>query len=110
MFGEVEGTLATGTTAAKRGELLTRAVHGNERTPELANRRYQISSGALRTVREQEITLHQARRVALRMQSEQWRRVKPALGAGRQLRTCTGAGSEGRRGHFLLSGSDRRSA
>jgi NodT family efflux transporter outer membrane factor (OMF) lipoprotein len=71
VFGEVEGALAAGASAADRERILARAVRENERALELANVRYRVGSGDLRAVRQQQLALYQARVALLQVQSEQ---------------------------------------
>lgn len=70
VFSEVEGALAAGLTAGEREEILTRAVHENERALELANVRYRVGSIDLSAVQQQQLALYSARVVLLRVQSE----------------------------------------
>jgi multidrug efflux system outer membrane protein len=69
-FGEVEGALAAGVTAAEREQILVRAVRENERALELATLRYRIGIGDLRAVDQQQLALYAARVAVLRVQSE----------------------------------------
>ena len=69
-FGEVEGALAAGLTAAEREEILVRAVRDNERALELANIKYRVGSTDLRTVQQQQLALYAARVALLSVQSE----------------------------------------
>jgi len=69
-FGEVEGALSAGLTAAEREEILVRAVRDNERALELANIKYRVGSIDLRTVQQQQLALYAARVALLSVQSE----------------------------------------
>jgi len=69
-FGEVEGALSAGLTAAEREEILVRAVRDNERALELANIRYRVGTSDLRAVQQQQLALYAARVALLRVQSE----------------------------------------
>jgi NodT family efflux transporter outer membrane factor (OMF) lipoprotein len=69
-FGEVESALSSGFTLDERAEILARAVTENERALELANTRYQVGSGDLRAVQQQQLAVHAARTALLRVQSE----------------------------------------
>lgn len=70
VFGEVEGALSAGFTAAQREEILTRAVRENERALGLANIRYRVGTVDLTTVQQQQIALYSAQVALLRVQSE----------------------------------------
>ena len=70
VFGEVESALSAGSTAGEREQILVRAVRENERALELAKIRYQVGSGDLRAVQQQQLALYSARVALLRMQSE----------------------------------------
>jgi NodT family efflux transporter outer membrane factor (OMF) lipoprotein len=69
-FGEVEGALSAGITAAQREEILSRGVRENERGLELANVRYRVGSTDLRRVQEQQLALYSARVALIRVQSD----------------------------------------
>jgi multidrug efflux system outer membrane protein len=69
-FGEVEGALAAGATAAEREEILTRSVRDNERALALANIRYRIGTVDLSAVQQQQLALYSAQVALLRVQSE----------------------------------------
>lgn len=69
-FGEVEGALSGGMTAAQREEILTRAVRENERALQLAEIRFRVGSIDLRGVQQQQLTLYTARVALLRVRSE----------------------------------------
>src|SRR5215471_9180827 len=70
VFGEVEGALSAGFTAAQREEILARVVRENERALELANIRFRVGTIDLTSVRQQQIALYAAQVALLRMQSE----------------------------------------
>jgi outer membrane protein, multidrug efflux system len=69
-FGEVEGALSAGATAALREEILIRGVRENERGLELANIRFRVGSTDLRRVHEQQLALYSARVALLNVRSE----------------------------------------
>ncbi|HTQ00654.1 MAG TPA: TolC family protein [Casimicrobiaceae bacterium] len=69
-FGEVEGALAAGTTAAEREKILVRAVRENERALELTNVRYRVGSSDLRGVQQQQLALYSAQVALLRVQTD----------------------------------------
>jgi NodT family efflux transporter outer membrane factor (OMF) lipoprotein len=69
-FGEVEGALAAGITAAEREQILVRAVRENERALELSNVKFRVGTLDLTGVEQQQIALYNARIALLRMQSE----------------------------------------
>ena len=70
VFGEVEGALAAGASAADREHILGRAVRDNERALELAGVRYRVGSGDLAGVQQQQLALQSARMNLLRQQAE----------------------------------------
>jgi NodT family efflux transporter outer membrane factor (OMF) lipoprotein len=70
VFGEVEGALSAGFTAAQREEILTRAVRENERALALANIRYRVGTSDLTAVQQQQLSLYSAQVALLRMQAE----------------------------------------
>jgi outer membrane protein TolC len=57
VFGEVEGALSAGFSAAEREDILQRSVGDNARALELATVRYRVGSGDLRGVRHQQLSL-----------------------------------------------------
>src|SRR5690242_2396743 len=69
-FGEVEGALAAGVTAAEREVILARAVHENERGLELASIKYRVGSIDQRGVQQQQLTLYGSRLSLISVQSE----------------------------------------
>jgi len=70
VFGEVEGALSAGFTAAQREEILVHAVRENERALALANIRYRVGTIDLSAVQQQQLSLYAAQVALLRMQSE----------------------------------------
>src|SRR5215468_1988600 len=70
VFGEVEGALSAGFTAAQREEILLRAVRENERALALANIRYRVGTIDLTAVQQQQLALYSAQVALLRIQSE----------------------------------------
>ena len=73
-FNEVESALSAGFSADQRESILERAVTSNARTLELAQIRFKVGSGDLRSVLQQNIALYSAQTALLRVQSE--RRVQ----------------------------------
>ena len=69
-FGEVEGALAAGVTAAERETVLTRAVRENERGLELAGIKYRVGSIDQRGVQQQQLALYSSRLSLISVQSE----------------------------------------
>jgi len=70
VFGEVEGALSAGFTAAQREEILVRAVRENERALALANIRYRVGTVDLTAVQQQQLALYSAQVTLIRVQSE----------------------------------------
>jgi multidrug efflux system outer membrane protein len=70
-FGEVESALAAELVAGRRTEVLNRAAADNERALELARVRYDVGSGDLRDVQQQQVAVHSSRSALVRMQTEQ---------------------------------------
>ena len=70
-FGEVENALSGDIAAQKRETVLGRAVAENERALVLAQKRYEVGSGDLRAVRQQQITVYGSRAALVRVQTEQ---------------------------------------
>jgi len=70
-FGEVEAALAGAIAADERQGNLISAVNSNARTLELANVRFNVGSGDLRAVLQQNVALYGARTNLLHAQSEQ---------------------------------------
>jgi multidrug efflux system outer membrane protein len=73
-FGDVENALSTEFALADREQILTSAVADSQRALDLAQMRYQIGSGDLRQVEQQQLTYQTSRVNLLRVQSE--RRVQ----------------------------------
>lgn len=69
-FGEVESALAAERTAGRREEILSRAATENERALELARVRYDVGSGDLRQIQQQQVAVHSSRASLVRMQAE----------------------------------------
>jgi NodT family efflux transporter outer membrane factor (OMF) lipoprotein len=69
-FNEVESALSASFTADERETILTRAVDRNARTLELAQVRYRVGSGDLRSVLQQNIALYGARTNLVQVQGE----------------------------------------
>ena len=71
VFGEVENALSADIAAQKREAVLGRAVAENETALGLAQKRYQVGSGDLRAVRQQQIAVYGSRAALVRVQTEQ---------------------------------------
>jgi len=69
-FGEVEGALAGGQSAAERETILVRSVRENERAVVLADARFRVGSVDLSAVKQQQLALYGARVALLRIRSE----------------------------------------
>ena len=70
-FGEVENALASEVAARDRAPILARAAAENGRAVELAGVRYQVGSGDLRGVLQQQLALYGAQAALVRVESEQ---------------------------------------
>jgi NodT family efflux transporter outer membrane factor (OMF) lipoprotein len=73
-FGDVENALSSEAALQDREALLTAVVTDARRALELAETRYRVGSGDLRSVEQQQLAYRQARMSLLRLQSE--RRVQ----------------------------------
>ena len=73
-FGDVENALASEFALQERETILTAAVDNAERALQLAETRYRVGSGDLRSVEQQQLAYHTSRMTLLRVQSE--RRVQ----------------------------------
>jgi outer membrane protein, multidrug efflux system len=69
-FGEVEGALSQAYNLDSRADVLTRAVRANESAVGYARTRYEVGSGDLRGVQQQQLALHAARSTLARVQGE----------------------------------------
>ena len=69
-FGDVENALSSEFALADREQILTSAVADSQRALDLAQMRYQIGSGDLRQVEQQQLTYQTSRMNLLRVQSE----------------------------------------
>ena len=69
-FDEVEGALSASYNLERRAEVLTRAVDANRRALGFARVRYDVGSGDLRGVQQQQLALQAARTSLARVQSE----------------------------------------
>ena len=69
-FGEVESALAAERTAGRREQVLSRAATENQRALDLARVRYDVGSGDLRQLQQQQVAVHSSRAELVRMQSE----------------------------------------
>lgn len=69
-FGEVENALSAAFSLDRREAILKQAVADNARALELAQIRYQVGSGDLRAVQQQQLALGATRAAMLRVQSE----------------------------------------
>ena len=69
-FSEVESALATSFNLESREAIIARSVVAAERTLGYARVRYDVGSGDLRQIRQQQLALHASRTSLLRVQSE----------------------------------------
>ncbi|HET8699930.1 MAG TPA: TolC family protein, partial [Gammaproteobacteria bacterium] len=69
-FGEVENALSAEITAGRREQVLASAAAENQRALELAQIRYDVGSGDLRDVQQQQVAVHGSRAALVRMQTE----------------------------------------
>ena len=69
-FGEVENALSAELTAARRAEVLTRATAANQEALDLARVRYDVGSGDLRAVQQQQVAVHSSRATLVRVQAD----------------------------------------
>lgn len=69
-FAEVENALAAELAAGRREQVLTRAAAENQRALELARIRYDVGSGDLRGVGQQQLAVHGSRATLVRVQAE----------------------------------------
>lgn len=84
-FGEVEGALSAQFAADRRASLLAAAVRENEQALDLAKVRYEVGSGDLRGVRQQQLAVCGAQSALLGVQADrlvQRVNVYLALGGG----------------------------
>ena len=70
-FGEVENALASELAARDRAPILARAAAENARAVELAGVRYQVGSGDLRAVLQQQLALYGTQAALVRVEGEQ---------------------------------------
>ena len=70
-FGDVEDALSAEFAAQRRRQVLGRVVTENERALVLAQQRYDVGSGDLRGVRQQQLSLYGARSMLLRIETEE---------------------------------------
>jgi NodT family efflux transporter outer membrane factor (OMF) lipoprotein len=70
-FGEVEDALSSEFAAGRRAAILGRAVAENERALGFAKQRYEVGSGDLRGVQQQQLAVQGAQSALLRIQTEQ---------------------------------------
>jgi outer membrane protein, multidrug efflux system len=98
-FGEVESALSAGFAADEREAILVQAVAHNARSVELAQVRYRVGSGDLRTVLQQNIALYGARTALLQVRGERLvQRINLHLALGgsfESLPPATAAGDVG---------------
>jgi outer membrane protein, multidrug efflux system len=73
-FGDVENALSSALALEEREAILTAAVSDAERALQLAEIRYRVGSGDLRSVEQQQLAYHTSRMNLLRVQAE--RRVQ----------------------------------
>jgi outer membrane protein, multidrug efflux system len=91
-FGEVENALAAEFAAGRREQVLTRAAAENQRALELAQIRYEVGSGDLRGVGQQQLAVHGSRATLVRVQTErlvQRVNLHLALGGGFDASSAT---------------------
>ena len=69
-FGEVEGALSQSFNLDSRADVLARAVRANENAVGYARTRFEVGSGDLRGVQQQQLALHAARATLARVQGE----------------------------------------
>lgn len=69
-FGEVEGALSQSFNLDSRADVLARAVRANENAVGYARTRFEVGSGDLRGVQQQQLALHAARSTLARVQGE----------------------------------------
>ena len=69
-LGDVESALAAGKTLTERETLLQRTVADNQRALELTQTSYRVGRTDLRSVQQQQLSLHAVRITLLRVQSE----------------------------------------
>ena len=97
-FGEVENALSADIAAQKREAVLGRAVAENEIALGLAQKRYEVGSGDLRAVRQQQVAVYGSRSALVRVQTEQLvQRVNLylSLGGGFEAAPPAASGSAG---------------
>lgn len=70
-FGDVENALSSGIALQEREEILTAAATDAARALELAQTRYRVGSGDLRSVQQQQVAYLNAKMNLLRVQSDQ---------------------------------------
>jgi multidrug efflux system outer membrane protein len=70
-FGEVEDALSSEFASGRRAAILGRAVAENERALGFAKQRYEVGSGDLRGVQQQQLAVQGAQSALLRVQTEQ---------------------------------------
>jgi outer membrane protein, multidrug efflux system len=70
-FGEVENALAAEIAAGRRAEVLARAAAANQEALEIAQVRYDVGSGDLRVVQQQQVAVHGSRAALVRVQTDQ---------------------------------------
>jgi outer membrane protein TolC len=93
-FGEVEDALSAEFAAARREKLLGRAVAENESALKLSQVRYDVGSGDLRGVRQQQLATYGSQAALVRVQTERLvQRVNLylALGGGFEAVPATAA-------------------
>ena len=96
-FAEVENALAAESAAGRREQVLTRATAENQRALELARIRFDVGSGDLRGVGQQQLAVHGSRATLVRVQAErlvQRINLHLALGGGFDASSATVAHTE----------------
>jgi multidrug efflux system outer membrane protein len=93
-FGEVEGALSSEFAAQRRESVLGQVVAENERALLLARKRYDVGSGDLRAVRQQQLATYGSRSALLRIETERLvQRVNLYLALGGGFEADTGGGT-----------------
>jgi multidrug efflux system outer membrane protein len=69
-FGEVENALSAEVAAGRRAEVLARAVAANQQALDLAQVRYNVGSGDLRVVQQQQVAVQGSRSALVHVQAD----------------------------------------
>jgi NodT family efflux transporter outer membrane factor (OMF) lipoprotein len=98
-FSEVESAFAAELAAGRREQVLTRAAAENQRALELAQVRYDVGSGDLRSVQQQQVAVYGSRAALVRVQTErlvQRVNLHLALGGGFEATPTVASADVGR--------------